>query len=591
MSIKDILAPFYVWKRAFEKPYTSKRPIEDRPGAQRYRGFHTNDMVKCIGCGTCESICQNEAIDLVPVDEIESTYEDSGLRPKIDYGRCCWCALCVDICPTGSLGMSNEYIWVDNDPEVFRFVPGADLKAWQESELGYTKPDGYRLLDPERQDMPMLDFNEGIESFTEMVRGYSKQQAIQEADRCVECGLCVANCPAHMDIPDYIRAIREDKLDDAMRLLYRTNPFPAVCGRVCTRRCEDVCAIGHYGDPIAIRWLKRYIADQFDLPQYETVLPGKEPDTGKKVAVIGGGPGGLSAAYYLTMMGHSVKVFEEKEHAGGMLRYGIPEYRLPYEQLDREIEYIRSLGVEIKTGIEVGEEIAFQKLYNDFDAVFMSTGLPESYRCGVPGEDSEGVIPALDLLEDVTRGVDVEVGENVAVIGGGNSAVDSARTARRLGAEVTILYRRREVDMPADDEEIHEAKCEGIEIITQAVPVNIKRKENNLCLTWSKAKLIDQGEGKRPRPVVNPDDMREWRGDTIITAIGQDADCSFIQGQFCTLVKLEGNRPIVDANCSTTDPKVYSGGDLTNSRKDAISAIADGHRAALNIDKYLRDTK
>ena len=228
-------------------------------------------------------------------------------------------------------------------------------------------------------------------------------------------------------------------MEEGLRILYKTNPFPAVCGRICTHRCEEVCALGHTGDPISIRWLKRYIADQIPLSDYEQVLAQEIIPNYKKVAIIGAGPGGLSAAYYLALLGYDITVYEAHEYAGGMLRYGIPEYRLPYDQLDKDIEYIHSLGVKIACNTRIGEDIPFNDLLDRYDAIFYSTGLSQPYRIEIAGEDDPNVISGLELLDDVTKGKKPNIGKKVAVIGGGNVAMDAARTARRFGSNVTII--------------------------------------------------------------------------------------------------------------------------------------------------------
>jgi len=592
MSLKDIIAPFTVWKRALDKPYTSMKPLEDRPGAPRYRGFHVNKPDVCIGCGTCESICQNEAIDLVPVPGRKTKHGDSGLRPKIDYGRCCWCALCVDVCPTSSLGMSNEYVWIDSDPEVYRFIPGVDEKSWNDSELGYRRAPGYDLLTPDRVPMPMLSMSESQKSFVEMVQGFSREQAMLEADRCIECGICIATCPAHMDVPAYIAAIRADNMEEGLRIVYNANPLPASCGRVCSHACENVCAMKHRGEAISIRWLKRYIVDQIYSMNYQKVLKSAEVENGRRIAIVGSGPGGLAAAYYLRLLGYTVDIYDANDKAGGMLRYGIPEYRLPYDQIDKDINWIQELGVTLHQGVRIGRDIDFAKLYKDTDAVFFSTGLSKPYGLDIPGEELPGVYDGLKLLDDVTRGITPDIGDSVVVVGGGNVAMDAARTSRRYGADVTILYRRRIEDMPADPEEIHESQGEGCIITAQAIPLRVEKgTTKRLRIVWGRAEMVADDKGGRPSPVLIPGSEEVIECDTVVTAIGQGADFNFIPESISQKLEFKRGMVVVNEFKQTGDEKIFAGGDITNSRRDAISAIANGHSAAKGIDIWLTSFK
>ena len=610
MSWKDVLYPFTVWKNIVKEPVTMKDPHSNE-GSERYRGFHINDIDKCIGCGTCEEICQNAAIDLVPVEGIEAKPGDSGLRPRIDYGRCCWCALCVDICTTNSLRMSNRFRWsvegenadeaINRDkfgsPDDYRFVAGAENKYWDKVEEGYRKPDNYDLTPPERVLMDHLNAEQRGSSFIEMMKGYSKEQALKEADRCVECGICTATCPAHMGIPAYINAIREDDLEEGLRILYETNPLPEVCGRICTHKCETVCSIGNKGDAVSIRWLKRYIADNVPAENYREILgTDKIVKNGKKVAVIGAGPSGLSAAHYLSTMGYEVTIFEALPEAGGMMRYGIPEYRLPYEQIDKDVNYILSLGVELKTNCRVGTDISLEKLKNDFDAVFAGTGLHLGRSTMLENADHRKVFQSIDLLRKITLGEEIYVPEKIVVIGGGNVAMDITRSLARIQKQkygkvnVTATCLEPSDAMPADDEEVIEAREEGAVITPGYGPIGIQiiDSENVKGLEVAKCLSIFDDEG-RFNPKLDMDDKNFYEADMIVESIGQAANLEYIPDSVKDNIKFSPRRQIVtDPDYQVKEePWLFSGGDIVKG-PDVITGIATGHLAAVGIDRYLR---
>lgn len=592
--IKDILSPFTAWKNVVKEPVTVKEPLK-REAAPRYRGFHKNDIDTCIGCGTCESICQNAAIDMVPVEGIETKEGDSGLRPRIDYGRCCWCALCVDVCTTNSLSMSNHFKWVDSDPEVFRFIPGVDKKEWDNEPLGYKKPGpNYDLYSRERVNMPELHPEERDKSFIEIVRGYSKEQAILEADRCVECGICVATCPAHMGIPEYIKAIRNDDLNEGLRILYDTNPLPEICGRICTHKCETVCSVGSQGDPLSIRWLKRYIADQQPADNYKRILETEriEPN-GKRVAIIGAGPAGLSAAHYLALMGYSCTILEKLPEPGGMMRYGIPEYRLPYDALDKDINYIRSLGVEIRCNTTVGKDITLEQLHSTYDAVFAATGLHLGRSTRIPGTDHPNVYQAIDLLRDITLGKEVPVMENIVVIGGGNVAMDITRSLARLQnkkfGKVSIIATslESEEEMPADREEIVEAREEGAQIVPGWGPVKIEVEGNTIKgLHVVKCTSVFD-DNHRFSPKFDETKTNFFSADMVVESIGQGMDLDYLPDSIKNNLELDQRgRIVVNSYFQSSIDWLFVGGDIIQG-PDVIHGIANGHKAALGIDKLL----
>jgi len=590
MKFKDILSPFSAWGNINRKPVTVIDPFTERPGADRYRGFHKNDIEKCIGCGTCEAICENKAIDMVPVEGVVTKKGDSGLRPLVDYGRCCWCALCVDVCTTGSLTMSNEYIWVSENPDDYRYIPGVDNKPWDKNDKGWTNP-GYSLYNPDRVSMEELEPNDRVSNFLELVKGYSKEQAEKEADRCVSCGICVANCPAHMDIPGYIKAIRDNDLAKGLQLLYDTNPLPEICGRVCTHRCEEVCSIGVKGDALAIRWLKRYIADNVPFEDYKRILGlDSLPEARKHVAIIGAGPSGISAAYYLRTLGYKVTIFESKAHPGGATMYGIPKYRLPMEILEKEIGLLEQMGVEFRFNTMIGREVKFDELYTAYDALFMGIGFEKPYLLAIENEIAKGSLQAIDFLREVNEGKRPEVGNKVVVIGGGNVAMDAARVSRRLGAEVSILYRRRIEDMPSDPEEIEGCEQEGIHIITQAIPTKVIVDANNVVtgIEYLKAKMVSDEKGGRPKPEPIEGSETVIEISSVIGAIGQEGAFEFLGTEWLEKLNIKKGRIVVDENMQSSIPKLYAGGDSVNATADAISAIADGHKAAKGIDKLLQ---
>ncbi len=593
--IKDILSPFTAWKNILKEPVTIKEPLK-REAAPRYRGFHKNDVDTCIGCGTCESICQNAAIDLVPVEGIETMNGDSGLRPRIDYGRCCWCALCVDVCTTGSLTMSNHFKWVDSDPDAFRFIPGVDKKDWDNEPNGYRKPGpSYELYSKERVQMPELMPEERDKSFIEIVRGYSKEQAMKEADRCVECGICVATCPAHMGIPEYIKAVRNDDLSEGLRILYDTNPLPEICGRICTHKCETVCSVGHQGDPLSIRWLKRYIADQQPAENYKKILETENiTKNGKRIAIVGSGPAGLSAAHYLALMGYECTIFEKLPLPGGMMRYGIPEYRLPYDALDKDIDYIKSLGVEIRCNVTVGKDITLEELHKQYDAVFAGTGLHLGRSTRIPGTDHPNVYQAVELLRDVTMGKEIPAAQSIVVIGGGNVAMDITRTLARIQNQrygrVNIITTslESENEMPADREEIVEAREEGATIIPGWGPVRIEI-ENNTIKGLHVVKCVSVfDENRRFNPKFDESQTNFFAGEMVVESIGQGMDLSYLPENLKDHLKLDPRgRIVVNEYFQSSIEWFFVGGDIIQG-PDVIHGIANGHKAALGIDRFLK---
>ncbi len=589
MKFTDVISPFLAWSRAVKKVDTIPYPTQPNPGADRYRGFHKNDSDKCIGCGNCAVICENKAIDMTKQDTVETSKGDSGLRPTVDYGRCCWCGLCIDVCSTGSLTLSNEYSWVTEDPNTCRYTPGIDKKPWDSNEKGFKQDnDILGWAGSPREEMTIETPEQRIKNFDEVVKGYTVQQAMDEASRCIECGLCISACPAHMHIPDYLKAIAEGRFVDAVKLFYDNNPLPEMCGKVCTRECETVCAMGYQGEAIAIRWLKRFACEQFE--SLSEVLeadakPGRP--NGKKIAVVGAGPSGLSAAYYLSRKGYEVHVYDKLEQGGGVAWKAIPEYRLPESGLAKQMEVFKEAGVKIHYNKTISQKLLSQ-LSEKFDAVYLAVGLQEPSSARIEGEDLFGVKPAFDLLMKSPEKSESLEGKTIVVVGGGNVAMDAARTCVRLGADVILSYRRRVQDMPADDEEIHEALEESIDFRVKTIPIRIEKTETGIKYYYFEAKMVPNPKGGRPSPTPKDDVEHVIEADILYSAIGQTADIEFIPESMQKEMEIKWGRIVVNEDQYTGYKNIFAGGDITPGEGDAITAIADGLRAVKGIEKSLK---
>jgi len=397
---------------------------------------------------------------------------------------------------------------------------------------------------------------------------------------------CAHACPAGTSVPKYISLISQRRFSEALRIVRDHNPFPAVCGRVCNAPCEDKCRRAQVDEPLAIRNLKRYAAD-VELKEGKTPpVKTRGIKTGKKVAIIGGGPAGLTVAFHLARMGHSPTVFEALPEAGGMLVWGIPEYRLPKNILRKEIKAIEDLGVEIKTNTRVGKDISFADIKKNFEAVFVAPGADKSWTLEIPGEELAGVYDSIKFLRDCQLGECANVGKNVAVVGGGNAAVDAARTAKRLGAEnVTIVYRRLRDDMPADPYEIEEAEKEGVKIKFLAVPSEIigeNGKVKTLHCQLLELGSFDKSGRRTPKPVDSV--TIDIPVDSVISAISQEAELAFLDG---TNVDVKRGKIEIDRQTAqTTSAGIFAGGDVTTGPATVIEAIGMGVRAAQNIDRY-----
>lgn len=544
-GIAGIQASLDLANMGFKVYLVEKSPSIGGRMAQLDKTFPTNDCAMCILAPKMIEANSHSNIELLTYSEIEKVSGKAGdFQVKInrkssfvDWNKCTGCGLCVEGCP---VIIPNEFDQgIGKRKAIYLFFPQAVPK---------------KCVIDKREERPCK-------------------------------AACIDACPAHTNVPGYIKLIAEGQFKEAYKLIRETNPLPASVGRVCYAPCQEACNRGQLDEPICIRDLKRVPADQWNIEELEVPVVAK---TDKKVAIVGSGPAGLAAANDLALKGHEVTIFEALPEPGGMLRVGIPEYRLPKEILRQEIGYIQKLGVEIKTGVQVGKEITLEKLKKNYDAIFVAVGAHGGMKLGVEGEDIPGVMEGIGFLRATSLGKKVDVGKKVAVIGGGNTAIDCARTAKRLGAEeVTIVYRRSRAEMPASVEEVTAAETEGIKIEFLTTPSRFSADNKKLAkMECVRMKLGEPDASGRPRPIPIKGSEFTIPVDTVIAALGQAPETDFVKQSGVSLSK-RGTIEI-DAKTGVTNVEgVFAGGDVVTGPAFVIDAIAAGKKAARSIHQYL----
>lgn len=427
---------------------------------------------------------------------------------------------------------------------------------------------------------------------------------LHDNDRCTGCDAvegksgaekqdtspCKIECPAHINVQGYVNLAAKGKFQQALELIKESSPFPSICGRVCHHPCELACSRDQIDDPVAIHAIERYIAD-LDLKADKRYMPEVKGHKEEKVAIAGSGPAGLTCAYYLAKEGYQATIFERAFVLGGMLTTGIPSYRLPRKVVEAEVQLIRDMGVTMEIGVEIGKDRTIAQLRQEgFSAFFIAIGTQECIQLGIEGEDLEGVYPGLDYLRQVNLGEPVTLGRDVAVIGGGNVAMDAVRSARRLGVEnAFIIYRRGLEEMPSRAEEIAECQEEGISIKTLTQPVRFTGEDGRItAIECIEMQLTEPDESGRRSPEPVPGSEYTIKVDAVITALGQEADWACLTPECtCTLTDW-GTMNVDPLTLQSDDPDIFAGGDATRGPGSVIEAIADGRQAAVSIDRYIR---
>ncbi len=545
-GIAGIQASLDLANMGFKVYLVEKSPSIGGRMAQLDKTFPTNDCAMCILAPKMIEASSHSNIDLYTYSEVEDISGEVGEfkvkikrnSPFVDWNKCTGCGLCEEGCP---VILPKEF----------------------DQGLGKRKA----IFIPFPQAVP-------------------KKYTIDKREERPCKAACMDACPVHTNVLGYIKLIAEGEFQEAYKLIRDTNPLPASVGRVCYAPCEEACNRRQLDEPMAICDLKRFAADQVNIQEPEAPTVTK---TDKKVAIVGSGPAGLAAANDLALKGHNVTIFEALPEPGGMLRVGIPEYRLPKEILRQEIGYIQKLGVEIRTGVQVGKDITLEELRENYDALFIATGAHGGMRLRVEGEDLPGVMEGIRFLRAVNLGEKIEVGKKTAVIGGGNTAVDCARTAKRLGAEeVKIVYRRSRSEMPASAEEVAAVEEEGIGIEFLTTPTRFFPENGRLSkIECIRMKLGEPDASGRPRPIPIEGSEFTTSVDTVIAALGQVSETEFVKELGISLTR-RGMIEIDPKTQATNIAGVFAGGDVVTGPAFVIDAIAAGKKAALSIERYLK---
>ena len=528
----------------FKVYVTEKGPAIGGVMAQLDKTFPTNDCAMCTLAPRLVQLSRHKDIELLTLTDVEGIEGGPGrftvrLRrhPRyVDSSKCTGCGECEKVCPVARPDRFNEEL--NPRKAIYRLYPQA------------------------------------------IPGSFAVERTLQKSP-------CKVTCPAGVNVHGYVALVRSGKFAEALQVVLDRNPLPMICGRVCNHPCEEACLRGRIDEPVAIDALKRFVADNY-LDQVP--LPAVAERRAERVAIVGSGPGGLTAAHDLARLGLAVTIFEALPVAGGMLRVGIPAYRLPRDVLEKEIDRILSLGVELKTGMELGRDFSLADLKKQgYKAVLLATGAHKSRKLGVEGEDAEGVLHGVDFLRRVNLGEKVKLGRSVAVVGGGNVAIDSARTALRLGRKVKVLYRRGRDEMPANLWEIEEAEEEGIEFHYLCAPTKVLTKGGKVVgLECVRMVLGAPDASGRRSPVPVPGSEYRLEIDTLIPAVSQSPSTSYAEGAAGLRLTKWGSLEADPLTLAASAEGVFSCGDVVLGPATVIEAIAQGHEAAASIDRYIR---